>query len=267
MSVFRKYGSFYMAAGTAAIALRIYYGGADSDGLLWILAPVAWWVRILSGTAYEYLPGVGYVNHAFQFVIAPSCSGVRFLIIVMLMSVFSFTHRMETAGKRTAWFLGSAAGAYLYTIFVNGIRIVLSIQVPRLLQQADIGAEWLTQKQLHTVIGTAVYFISLLILYRTAEYLSLKMAENGEAGRNMDPEKKEGIRPAGRKQVFFLPPVLWYSSAVLGIPFLNRAWNHNWEGFTEYVCVVTGVCLPVLLLTWFLKKVVSEHSEKLQRIS
>ena len=89
MSVFRKYGSFYMAAGTAAIALRIYCGGADSDGLLWILAPVAWWVRILSGTAYEYLPGVGYVNHAFQFVIAPSCSGVRFLIIVMLMSVFS----------------------------------------------------------------------------------------------------------------------------------------------------------------------------------
>ena len=254
MSRFRKYGGCYMAAGITAAVLRIYYGRADSNGLLWILAPVVWWIRILSGTVYEYLPGVGYVNHTFRFVIAPSCSGIRFLIIIMLMSVFSFTHRMGTAGKRTVWFLGSVVGAYLYTIFINGIRIVLSIRIPRFLQQADIGAERLTQKQLHTMIGTAVYFISLLILYRTAEYISRIMSGNREEGRNVASEGRKDSRLTVRKQVCFLTPAVWYCFPVLGIPLLNRAWNNNWEGFAEYVCVVAGVCLPVLFLVWFMKK-------------
>lgn len=254
MSRFRKYGYCYLIVGITAVVLKLFYSRAGSDELLWMLAPVAWWVRILSGISFEYLPDIGYVNHTIQFVIASSCSGVQFLIIAMLMSVCSFAHRMGTVKKGMLWTFGSVAGAYLYTIFVNGIRIVLSICLPRIMQQVGAGTGWLMQKRLHTIIGTAVYFISLLILYQVTERISWKLVGDSLHGKGTASDKTEGRQHSGWKTEFCLPPVAWYYFIVLGIPFLNRAWGSNRKGFVEYACVVTCVCLPLLLLRWTMKK-------------
>lgn len=57
-------GIYYVVGCVWMAGLRYYYSQADSDGLRWILAPVAGWVRVLSGHAFAWLPGAGYVNHS-----------------------------------------------------------------------------------------------------------------------------------------------------------------------------------------------------------
>lgn len=83
-------GKFYLASVVLLLGIKYFYATADSDQLLWILAPTAWWIGILSGIPFEYVSPIGFINHSFQFILAPSCSGVRFMIICAAMLIFSF---------------------------------------------------------------------------------------------------------------------------------------------------------------------------------
>ncbi len=162
--------SVYLSAVFAAVLLRQFYNTADSDALIWILAPVAWWVKILGGISFEYVAKIGYVSGKYRFIIAASCAGVRFLVLTFLMAVFSFTHRLATGRKKALWLLFSAGFAYMTTIIVNGIRITAAVYLPLLLAENRFTSKLLTQQgitaqRLHTMIGTAVYFSSLFVLY------------------------------------------------------------------------------------------------------
>ena len=150
----RKNLAVYIPAVLAVLAVKVYYRTADSDMLSWILAPTTWWVEGLSGISFENAAPVGYVSHEYRFIIAPSCSGVRFLLIVFIMMVFSFTQRIDTMRTKIFWLGFSAVFAYLATIFVNGIRITVSIYLPIVL--ADIGflPRGITASHLHTKIFT-----------------------------------------------------------------------------------------------------------------
>lgn len=85
-----------MLGGFAALWLKYRYSHAGSEELLWLLAPVAWWAGSLGGLSFVHEQGVGYVEHAARFIIAPSCSGVQFLIIALAVFLFSFVHRAGT---------------------------------------------------------------------------------------------------------------------------------------------------------------------------
>ncbi len=220
-------GIYYVVGCEWMAGLRYYYSQADSDGLRWILAPVAGWVRVLSGHAFAWLPGAGYVNHSLRFLIAPSCSGVQFLIIAGGMLLFSFLHDMGTGKKRVLWTVSSPVLAYVYTVFVNGVRISLSIDLPPLLMETGLLPGCLTAERLHTVIGVFVYFGSLLFLYRLTEYL---------------------IRPGSRRNV--LAPVFWYFLVVLLLPAVNLLVLHRQDSrtFLGYAVLVGGTCLLILIL-------------------
>lgn len=218
-------GIYYAAGGVLMVGLKCYYSQASCDGLRWMLAPVAGWVRILSGHAFTYLPGIGYVNHSLRFLIAPACCGVQFLIIAMGMLLFSFLRDMDTTYKRILWTVCSLAGAYGYTIFVNGIRITLSIVLPPLLAKTTSLPGWLTPERLHTIIGISTYFTCLLLLHQMAAYLI----------------------GSGRKKSH-LWPVLWYLLVVLLLPAavrLLRPYQGN-RTFAEYTLLVTATCLLML---------------------
>ena len=98
---------WYFLAVVAVFTVKVYYRTADSDALKWILAPTTWWVRTFSGISFEYTAPMGYISHAYRFIIAPSCSGVRFLLLVFVMTIISFTDRMDSFWKKGAWFLFS----------------------------------------------------------------------------------------------------------------------------------------------------------------
>lgn len=235
-SSIRQNWFFYLSGVTIMLGLKLFYRNAGADELKWILAPTAGWVSILSGIDFQYEPQLGYVSHSFQFIIAPSCCGVRFLLICIAVLLFSYVHRMRTKKSAFGWAAASVAVSWLYTIFINGLRIVLSIYLPLFLKKMRAFDGWISPERLHTMIGTAVYFTGLLALYRAAGYISLKAA----GSRSMEPPR-QGIRK-------YLSPVLWYLGFVLGIPFLGRAFQNDWENFGEYALLVILSCSALLLL-------------------
>ncbi len=227
----KKYWGFYLIGGILVLGLKIIFGNAGSERLLWILHPLALWTEMLSGVLFTYEPGVGYVNHSLRFIIAPSCAGINFLMISCLMLIYSFVHRMNTRIKGLYWTAGSILVSYVFTIFVNGIRIVLSIYLPLFLKKTGWVPLCLTPGQLHTMIGTAVYFLSLLVLYQIGDNSSGRIA---------------GIQ---RKQTLFKItfPVFWYLFPVLGLPLLSRMAYKDYENFFGYELPVLLVCGAILL--------------------
>lgn len=239
------------------------YSKAGSDQLLWILSPTACWVKILSGISFEYVPRTGYVNHAYRFILAASCSGVRFMMISFTMLFFTFLPRMKGRKSALLWMSLSAALSYLYTIFVNGWRILVSIFLPLSLEKADIffvSGKWLTPDRLHTIIGTSVYFSSLLLLHAAAEIFFHHKAAS-RTRQDLCPSSRDAsLRLMFRKKGFWLIPAFWYFALVLVIPFFNQVYRHNFQAFASYAGLVSVVCLPILLALFLLCQLLSEKS-------
>lgn len=241
----KKNFCIYIPAALLVLAVKIFYRAADSDMLLWILAPTTRWVRILSGIPFAYNAQVGYVSRAYRFIIAPSCSGVRFLLLVFVMLVFSYTHLAATERKKICWLLFSAMFAYLSTIFVNGIRITVSIYLPIILTKSNRMPGWLTAGRLHTIIGTSVYFSMLFVIYNIAGKICKRMFARTKAVPmpfSMDGSEEQG------KGRYHTAPVFWYFVMVLVIPFAGRLYRNDWTGFLQYALLVTGVCAFVVLI-------------------
>lgn len=231
----KKNLAVYIPAIIAVLAVKMYYRTADSEQLFWILAPTTKWVQILSGISFEKIAQVGYVSHEYRFIIAPSCSGVRFLLIAFVMMVFTFTSVMDSLRKKIYWLGFSAVFSYIATVFVNGIRITVSIYLPLVLADKRILPTWMTAEQLHTVIGTTVYFSMLFVIY----YL---------AGRICKTVQKNTAKR-------FLIPVFWYFAMVLGIPAIGRLYRGDWTGFLQYTALVTGVCILIVLSFWLIGRI------------
>lgn len=225
----------YLTALFAAAAVKFFGSTADSNCLAWILTPVSWWVASLSGISFQYVSHVGYVSRAHRFMIVPSCAGVRFLLLTFLMLVFSFTHLMHTQRRKVLWLAFSAGFSYIATVFVNGIRITISIYLPELLVRNEWMPAWLSAKGLHTMIGTAVYFSFLFVIYFLAGRICAHLF-------CIPHETKAGS------------PVFWYVATVLVLPFFSRLYHNQWTGFGQYVMLVSCVCAVVILFFTMIKK-------------
>jgi len=273
----------YLAGILIILGIKLYYRQADCDSLLWILAPTVWWVELLSKIPFTYLSGTGYVNHSLRLLIAPSCSGVRFMTIVFATLVFSFVHifalhrespasasaqspyrdyagfgalNAKTQAKGLVWVAASAFLSWLLTVFVNGLRIIAAIYLPLYLEEAGLMKGILTQDRLHTMIGVAVYFTALLTIYRLTGWFVRRevrpvspVRENDAQSRNlMDTESDNYKRPIFitflRKCV---PPVFWYFVLTLGLPFLNRVNRGGKAEFAEFAALVTGCCAVIMI--------------------
>lgn len=265
---------FYLLSALLLFGIKYFYSGAGSDALKWILAPTTKWVTLLSGIPFVYEKGTGYVNHSLRLLIAPSCSGVQFMLITFAVLVFSFLHRIgdtnltpeplsETdvkpvldssrgcrfraldtlccfhpAWKKLLWVAASLLLSYVLTILVNGLRIIAAIYLPIYFEETPFLRELLSPEKLHTAIGIVVYFVSLLIVYHLAEYAFQKRDRKGRDGASP-------LKPFLRK---CLAPAFWYLFIVLGIPFLNKAYRKSGAQFTDFALLVAGCCSIILLL-------------------
>lgn len=245
----QKYLPLYLPALAISVWMRQLCHISDSDTLTWILTPTARWVSILSGIPFEYLPHSGYVNHFHQFLIAPACSGIRFMLLTFLMLVFSFLKPGATlttaasARKRYGWIVFSILFSYLSAVFVNGIRISVSIYLPLMLENRGLLNGALTPDRLHTLIGSAVYFSSLYLIYAIADFI---------CRHGFLRENKNSVSMAEKRPDAFLSrsviPAFWYLLIVLAVPFLGRLCRNEWEDFGAYAALILCVCLSVILL-------------------
>lgn len=224
---------FYLVGFAVIIGIKYFYSKADSDALIWILAPTTKWVSILSGIPFSYECGLGYVNHNLRYVIAPSCSGVQFMLILMATLMFSFVHR--TGNGRFLWTLGSIMISYPLTVFINGLRIIMAIYLPLFLEGSNFHSVLFTPDRLHTLIGTMVYFVSLLTIYRLVDAVFFHI-------RKFDTNARTSIIPK------FLAPLFWYFFIVLGIPFLNSAVQKRPEQFFEYTFLTVFACGLIIVI-------------------
>lgn len=264
---------FYLTGGLIVLGIKYYYSLADCDSLLWILTPTTRWVEFLSGIPFIYQSGTGYVNHSLRLLIAPSCSGVQFMIITLATLVFSFVHltaaphgscHPDKASHRIlrgfGWIAFSIPFSWIFTIFVNGLRIITAMYLPMYLERIGLMSGLLTQDRLHTAIGVMVYVAALLTLYRMMSCLMVRKASSTterEADSCCSQKADSGKFPArfARK---CLPPLFWYFLITLGLPFLNRAYLKNPSQFAEYaaliVCCLALIMVPYCLLSLFLPR-------------
>ncbi len=235
---------FYLIGFSLILGMKYLYSKASCDDLRWILGPTARWVEILTDIPFRYEPGMGYANHGLRFLIAPSCSGVQFLIITAAMLIFSFSHSVGDCSVKVhipgialgfGWIVVSLLLSYVSTVFVNGLRIVVAIYLPWLFERTGVFRGLFTPDRLHTVIGVVVYFAALLTIYRLTGLLFDRFQ-----GAEKDSTSASIL---GR----CLSPVFWYFFMVLGIPFLNRILHGSSDSFTDFAFLVTLCCGLVLL--------------------
>src|SRR5439155_11427733 len=106
-----------------------FYREASPAELRWILAPTAKLVSIATRGNFVYEAGVGWIDRAQTFIIAPACAGLNFLLAAFLALSIGWLGVMTT-GRQVAARLAAAAGlAYGATIVVNTVRIVLALQL------------------------------------------------------------------------------------------------------------------------------------------
>lgn len=240
MTTIRKYLPLYLLTIIIALVMRYISKINDSDALCRILTPTAWWVSFLSGIHFEYLPHMGYVNYSYNFLIAPACSGCRFMLIIFLMLMFSFLYRIKSLRSGYMWFGFSVIFSFVFTIFVNGIRITASIYFPIVFENLGLIGGLLTQDRLHTIIGTAAYFSFMCAAYPLADFICRHVfIYSDKETSTSQPDNSSGI------SLKLIIPAFWYFLAVLVIPFIGRVYRNEWEGFGQYAALIVGVCFVI----------------------
>ncbi len=146
-----------------AVALVVlgkhYIRDASAEDLGWLLAPTAKCVSVLTGSHFVREAGVGYIDRCITFEIAPVCAGVHFMLAAILALAIGWRHHMITwraMGYRLATLV---AVAYVATIVINTLRIVIAI---------SMHTHDLSGSELHRMEGVLVYLGGLCALYAIA---------------------------------------------------------------------------------------------------
>lgn len=219
-----------------AWGLKYQYSKSNSDSLRWILAPTAYLVEVTGDMRFEKESGIGFVDHESGIIIAPSCSGVNFMIIVFCLSAYTGMKKIGKTSQQFMWIMVSLAGAYIYTLLVNTFRINLSIYSIR----TDLLQAWLSGETVHLIEGVLVYFIFLIIL-------------NSILNRIMEPDF---FTRAEKPYTFirrFLLPFSFYLFFTLLVPVFNHGGLIKNNGFSRYTFIVLISCFVVFTISFLFR--------------
>ena len=219
-----------------AWGLKYHYSRSSSDDLLWILAPTAYLVQMTGDMTFEKEINTGYVNDESGIIIAPSCSGVNFMIIVFCLSACMGLKKIKTTTAQFTWVIVSVVSSYIYTLLVNTFRISLSIYSIR----TEFLQTWFSRDTVHLLEGVLVYFIFLLLYNHL-----LNKIINPDSG-------KFPVKPVMLIKRFLLPLAIYLSFTLL-VPVLNHGGFPPNKNFTEFAFIVLISCSIVFALFFLLK--------------
>jgi len=140
------------------VAGKQYFRSASADDLRWLLAPTARCVSVLTRSHFTHTVGLGYVDRDVNFVIAPVCAGLNFMLAAVLALSLGWFAGMQSWRATAERLIAIVGLAYAATIIVNTLRISLSIET-------HAGGE------LHRIEGVIVYLGGLCALYGSARRL------------------------------------------------------------------------------------------------
>ena len=235
---------FLLVTLLVAFSLKYHYSQARSDDLVWILGPTAVLVEQFSGIDFEKEVHTGYVNNEHRVIIAPACAGVNFYIIAFCMAVFCGIPVIEPLRSKALWLTAGLISAYLLTLVVNALRIILAIY----LYDVDMYSAWITPERVHRLVGTVIYFFFLYLFYRIIKkgLHSYRRRALAAAGPKSRPTVFFKAGSAYRLALAGLVPFFWYSLITLVVPLLNGAAHDDGARFVEHSGMVVIGCLIVL---------------------
>ena len=214
-----------------AWSLKYHYSHSSSDDLRWILMPTAYLVELTGDMTFEREINTGYADQENGIIIAPSCSGVNFMIIAFCLSAYVGLKSIKTTPMQLAWIVASIISSYIYTLFVNVFRINLSIYSIK----TEFLQSWFSAETVHLLEGVLVYFIFLLIYnYLLNRIINPVLYLKPEENRSL-------IR-------ILVLPSLFYLSFTLLLPVLNHGGFPPNNGFFKYAFIVLLGCFLVFVL-------------------
>lgn len=141
-----------VATGVVVVAGKQWFRTASVEELRWLLAPTARCTSVLVGAPFVHETGLGYANRSLDFVIAPVCAGLHFMLAAVLALMLGWLPRLHSWAAVAKRLAGAVVTAYVATVIVNTLRITLSIELHA------VG-------ELHRLLGIAVYLGGLCALY------------------------------------------------------------------------------------------------------
>jgi exosortase K len=242
MSSIKKNTAFYIFGLLVVLSIKLIYRNADIEMLSFILEPTSFMVKLLSGISFNKVYGIGFINHEHRAVINMSCSGINFLII-SFMSVYMLNiHAIKKLKYKLLWFPASLAVSYLYTIFINSLRIIVSIY----LFNADIYSDFITPERVHRIEGAIIYIISLIILVDFIRFLFGKSKE----------KNNENSFSASFKYIL---PFLCYFFITIIIPLINSSYKYDLSKFIEHSATILLLSFLIFII-FILKRKIKNHS-------
>ena len=167
-----------VAAALVVVALgKTYYRDASAGDLGWILAPTAHLVSWVTGVAFTFERGAGWISREVGFIIAPACAGVNFALAAFLALSLGWLPGMRSARSTAARLALAAAVAYVATLVVNTARIAIAIAMHR--GTIDVGG-W-DREHVHEVEGIVVYLGGLCALYALARAVEARRRPDAPA--------------------------------------------------------------------------------------
>jgi exosortase K len=141
-------------------ALKRHYSTADVEDLRWILWPTSTLVALVTGSAFEFERGAGYLSRERFFVIEKSCAGLNFMIAGLGLIGFALSGHAGRWRDGAGILARSVALSFVAAVLVNTLRILVAIG----LSSADLASGWWTAPRVHRLEGIAVYFTGLMVV-------------------------------------------------------------------------------------------------------
>jgi exosortase K len=152
------------------VAGKQLYRDASAGELGFVLAPTAQLVSWSTGGTFAYEAAHGWVDPQIGFIIAPPCAGVNFALAAFLALALGGAPGMRSARTVAGRLVAAAALAYLATLVVNTVRIVIAVEMHR----GTIDTGNLDRAELHRIEGIVVYLGGLIGLYALARAIDIR---------------------------------------------------------------------------------------------
>ena len=152
---------YYVTAIALFILLKLGFTHANTDDLLFLLAPTAKLVELLTGSQAIYMTGNGYYFENLNIIIEKSCSGFNFGILCFILFTYLVLKYFNKQSHKIGTFSMALICAYLLAIFSNTSRIIASVVV----RNQTINFLHNQQYILHEAVGIITNLSFLILAY------------------------------------------------------------------------------------------------------
>jgi exosortase K len=104
-------------------SLKLWYPAAANTELLWILAPAAAAVSLITGYSFRFSPELGFQADRTAATIDAGCAGINFLIVLAAFSIFMALPRTGSKARRLVVLAALFCGSYIAAVLINAARI------------------------------------------------------------------------------------------------------------------------------------------------